>query len=202
MKELVSNFLTNGWTYTVIGGIIATVVGGYLLKKFFGANGTKAEGVHITNTINNQSPANPKTLGEKETVTGDVTKIVGYKKTARILFIDNESLRDKIRGLKNAGWDNVTQIKDVENIDSPDIRDANVVFVDYKGIGGGEKEQGLAVITALKTRYGEEKWLILFTAYNVPVTAFEKGANDYLAKNSGTYETEQKIIKGLQKLEQ
>ena len=135
MQEVSTNLLENVWTYTIVGGIIATVVGGYLLMKFFGSKDTGTDGIQINNTINNQLPTGFNITRSMDALTGDTTKIVGYKKTARILFIDNESLRDKIRGIKNAGWENVTQIRDVENIDSLEIRNADVIFVDYKGIG-------------------------------------------------------------------
>jgi len=190
MQSLISSFLSNTWTYTIVGGALATLLGTYVYIKFFSSD-KKSEGVQITNS---------ESSSQTDILHADTTRIVGFKKTAKILFIDNESLRDKLRGLNNAGWENVKQIREMENVDLSEIREADVVFIDYKGIGGNERDQGLAVVSALKARYGDAKWLILFTAYNVPVTAFDKGANDYLAKNSGVYETEQKIIKGLQGL--
>ena len=199
MQSLISSFLSNTWTYTIVGGALATLLGTYVYIKFFSSD-KKSEGVQITNTINNTFTTNSESSSQTDILHADTTRIVGFKKTAKILFIDNESLRDKLRGLNNAGWENVKQIREMENVDLSEIREADVVFIDYKGIGGNERDQGLAVVSALKARYGDAKWLILFTAYNVPVTAFDKGANDYLAKNSGVYETEQKIIKGLQGL--
>ena len=201
------DYFSNVWVYTIVGGALATVLGTFLYKKFFPTIKTKettGSPIHVKNVINNNVIGGvvetQNSAGNSATNRESSSKVVGYKATARLLFIDNHPLKDKIQNLNSAGWKNVSYLKDLKDTEAPEVRDADVIFVDYKGIGSGEKEQGLAVIGALKNRYLKSKWLILFTAYNVPVNTFEKGADDYLAKNSGIYEMEQKIIKGLQSL--
>ncbi len=123
------------------------------------------------------------------------------KQETKVLFIDDLDLKKKIKNLKEAGWVRVSQLKDAPNIDVQEIRDADVIFVDYKGIGEtGSGEQGLSILSALKRRYTNEKYLILYSAHDVPVDAFNRGANSYLSKNSTIYELEQKILEGINEI--
>ncbi len=171
-----------------------------VLKSILGGNKTTNTNTNNVHVVTHVEVPTVQPISTTSVNAADIEKIAGYKETAKILFIDDTSQKDKIKNLKKAGWKHIEQISDVHNIDSLEIRESEIIFVDFKGIGEKESEQGLGVLSALKVRYDETKWLILFTAYEVPITAFQKGANDYLAKNSSKYETEQKIIKGLQHL--
>jgi hypothetical protein len=50
-----------------------------------------------------------------------------------VLFIDDQKL-DTVEILKKAGWD-VTRVKDIEYLDSNDIKEAHIIFVDIKMSG-------------------------------------------------------------------
>lgn len=176
-----------------------------IIKELFGGKGstnTNTNNISINNNVGASEDKIKNTnlsSSDMENTTG--TAKVGFlKDSARILFIDDLDLESKIINLISAGWKNVIQINEASNIDRTEIREADIIFVDYKGIVKDSEEQGLAVLSALKGRYGNSKWLILYSAHEVPINAFNKGANSYLAKNSSVYELEQKIIEGLVKL--
>jgi len=194
--------LQNPWIITIVGGVVVTIITAFFINK-------NKENVNKNNQSNNQSNNqntvvttninfDKKEIKELSNVSG--TEKVGlFKDSSRILFIDDLDLTNKIKNIESAGWKNVIQIREADNIDQKEIREADIIFVDYKGIGPS-KEQGLAVIRALKNRYKDSKWLILYSAHEVPLNAFNIGADSYLAKNSSVYELEQKIIEGLEKI--
>jgi len=174
---------------------------------FFKANiETKIEEQVISNRrkfIANQMNANPgKSLADPDQTKVIVPRDVNYyKEYAKILFIDDLDWSDKIKNLKEEGWKNVLQITDTQNLDRIEIREANIIFVDYKGVGKDLKDEGVDVIVALKKRYKDNKWIILYSAENVPISAtLDKRADSSLAKNSSIYEFEQKILEGLGKV--
>lgn len=159
---------------------------------------TNTQNQNVTQNVNLHLPQLQKEVTEK-TATPD--KVSFFKQNLKILFIDDNDLKDKIKNLKGYGWKNVNQIFDAGDVFSQEIRDANVIFVDYKGIAKRENGQGLAVLSALRKNYGNSKWLVLFTAHNVPVDAFDRGADKHMAKNSSPYELEHIIIEGALHLE-
>jgi len=193
----------NIWVITIIGGAAAALIAGFFLKE----KGSRVDVKNDNTQTNNQNTVvttNVHIAGQKaEAVEGavDRSKVIFFKESAKILFIDDLDLKDKIKNLENAGWKNVIQLEDAHNIDRKEIRESDIIFVDYKGIGMTSEKQGLGVLTALRESYKDSKWLILYTAHELPVDAFNIGANSVLGKNSSVYELEQKIIEGLGKIQ-
>lgn len=200
----ITNLVSNPWVIgigsTVIAGAIIYILG--FEKNEDKTTVTKQLNRQVQNVVvnNHIGKGYPDISGSK--YQGAVpSQINAAKEDTRILFIDDLDLKKKIKNLKDAGWCRVSQIKDAPNIDIQEIREADIIFVDYKGIGEFDsEEQGLSVLKALKQRYRDSKYLILYSAHKVPVDAFNRGADNYLQKNSSIYELEQKILEGIAKI--
>ncbi len=199
-------FIENPWTIAVLAPIIVAIVI-YIFRLEARAKGldsieNRQEAKQVQKVvINNHLPKQDlegRAINQKETTSAEVNVL---KQDTRVLFIDDLDLKKKIKNLKDAGWAKVSQLKDAPNIDISEIREADIIFIDYKGIGEIESgEQGLSILTALKNRYADSKYMVLYSAHDVPVDAFNRGANAYLSKNSTIYELEQKIIEGRSKI--
>lgn len=87
------------------------------------------------------------------------------KKSAKILFIDDEDSSSKLSVIRNAGW-NVNQINEVTNFDSEDIKSADIIFMDYVGVGKilTPKEEGIGLLKSIKKRY-PNKFIIFYSGY-------------------------------------
>ena len=188
-------------------GVIAVVIAalgllGFFIKKAFfdpeesphtqSNNQSNTQSVEV-NIINNQKNTHETTT--PNSVLPDARKL---KVSTNILFIDNEKFK-KIENLKKQGW-KISHIKNVVSIDDEPIRNADIIFVDYKGVGSKEDDEGIGLLTALRAHYGKAKWLIFYSAHRLDLGVFDKGADAYLSKNSSPYEIEQKIIHGASKL--
>lgn len=196
-------FLENNWTIAIIGGTLATVLSAILIrmlipKKMAERPKSNSQKTVIINKINSGDiDVKSKTMDPSVTKIINNNEISHYKEYAKILFIDDLDFDDKINNLIDAGWKNVGLIKNADNIDRREIREADVVFVDYRGIGKACKDQGMSVVSALKSRYKNTKWIILYSAHKVPLRPALNSADGSLAKNSSIYEFEQKIVEGL-----
>ena len=86
------------------------------------------------------------------------------KEGIQILFIDDEKFKT-VDNLKSAGYVNTKTIKDVTNLDCPDVKNADVIFVDINGVG--ERlfpiDKGLGLAEALKKRY-PKKYVVIYSA--------------------------------------
>lgn len=211
---LPENFLSNNWIEGIGIALISAAILGLikLFRKYFRQDKKlqpKIENKLVQNQSNKQSQnivinnhikeSDDKKPSHREIPPATVNF---YKQSTRILFIDDLDLKKKIKNLKNAGWQRIAQIKTAPNIDIDEIQNADIIFVDYKGIGELEtEEQGLSILSALKKRYQDSKYLILYSAHDVPIQTFSRGAHDYLSKNSKIYELEQKILEGIAKIQ-
>lgn len=187
--------MQNPWTITIIGGLIIVFIS-YVFRNMFkkdsGNPQNQSQKFEINNTINNNLLPS--------TDQSQPLNIPELKIKTNILFIDDQVFK-KVDNLEMAGWKNITQITTVSNIDIPEIIEADIVFVDYKGVGKNySNEQGVGVIKALKDRYKNKKWVILYSAHSFDLDVFSTGADSYLGKNSNVYEFEQKIIEGAKKI--
>lgn len=83
------------------------------------------------------------------------TTVLDLKSTCQILFIDDEPLKLLISTLKKSGWKNIKRIDDTANLDAADIRNANIVFVDIKGVGKELmfKNEGVGLAAEIKKKY-------------------------------------------------
>lgn len=143
---------------------ILTIIGvpTFLINK----NKTKRKDkVNDGNGITNIGDGKPQiALDNPGSVQNDI------KNTAQILFIDDEDF-NVIKMLRKAGWKNIKRIPDFANLDIIDLKNANVVFVDIKGVGivGGYKNEGIGLAAAIKKKY-PNKGVILYSGtleYNI-----------------------------------
>ena len=164
------------WLFSGAGVSILAVLGGVFFKK---KNKNKEE---ITSPINKFAIVDStNSVDAKE---GTLNKV---DKTIQILFIDDQKF-DIIGVLKDAGWTNTKRIKDITNLDSTDLRNSNVIFVDVNGVGKQlfPKDQGLGLAEAIKRKY-PDKHVVLYSAVshhfhkalNVVDAILEKNADPY-----------------------
>jgi hypothetical protein len=99
-------------------------------------------------------------------------KIGVMKAKVNILFIDDDKNFKIVKILKGAGWKNTRSVIDVNGIDIPIIRTAEILFVDINGIGItlGCEHGGLDIAQMIKERYPEKK-VIIYSA-NKTTNAF------------------------------
>jgi len=111
------------------------------------------------------------------------------KKRTHVLFIDDESFTPLLESIRRAGW-NTSQINDVSNLDSEDIKKSDIIFVDYKGVGQvmTPSEEGIGLLRALKTKY-PLKHLIFYSGYAgvIPGDQVHDIADGWIQKNSDPY---------------
>ena len=117
------------------------------------------------------------------------------KKVCRILFIDDEEF-DVPDILINSGWENTKTLPDIESLESLDVREAAIIFVDISGVGHnlGFSDQGLGLISALKERYPHKK-VVVYSA-QTRGNRFHQGLSDAdarLAKNADPFQFERLV---------
>jgi hypothetical protein len=128
-------------------------------------------------------------LGIKEYKLPDRT-LEDLKQLCRILFIDDQSFK-VIQILKNAGWSHTKCIRDVDSLDSLEVAEAHIIFVDIHDVGRklGFKDEGLGLIMALRQKYPFKK-LVVYSAERSG-DRFHQGfsaADARLAKNADPFE--------------
>ncbi len=116
------------------------------------------------------------------------------KNRSHILFIDDQEF-DVVDRIREDGWA-VDTMNDIKSLSDNNIVRANVIFVDYKGVGINlsPKEGGLGLIKALKSAYPKKR-MILYSGH----TEFSldelqhRVADDMLPKNSEPFVYIEKI---------
>ena len=83
------------------------------------------------------------------------------KVKTNILFVDDETFKI-VKIIKNTeGWINTIWVKDVKSLTAPEVRRADIVFVDINGVGGSLfNEQGLGLAGGIKRKYPEKRVII------------------------------------------
>ncbi len=114
------------------------------------------------------------------------------KSICRILFIDDGEF-DVPDILSNSGWKNTKKLPDVESLDSLDVRDADIIFVDIAGVGRILRfsDEGLGLISALKKKYPHKK-IVVYSAQRRG-NRFHEGLSDAdarLPKNADPFQFE------------
>ena len=101
-----------------------------------------------------------KKFSKKEKISLD-----DIKKLTKILFVDDEDFSSKLSVIRNAGW-NVNQINEINNFDSEDIKSADIIFMDYSGVGKilTPKEEGIGLLKCIKNKY-PKKFVVFFSGY-------------------------------------
>ena len=100
------------------------------------------------------------------------------------------------RLLINSGWENTKTLPDIESLESLDVREAAIIFVDISGVGHnlGFSGQGLGLISALKERYPHKK-VVVYSA-QTRGNRFHQGLSDAdarLAKNADPFQFERLV---------
>jgi hypothetical protein len=118
------------------------------------------------------------------------------KDTARILFVDDDTTFQVVRIIKKAGWCNVKAIKDIDSLDAPSIKEADLFFIDIQGVGKALKfkDEGLGLALALKDKYPNKK-VVIYSA-EPRGDRFHQAfrvADDFLSKTAEPYEFQQVI---------
>jgi hypothetical protein len=106
-----------------------------------------------------------------------------------VLFVDDEDFNVRLTTIREAGW-NVNQIKDIINFNYEEVRTANIIFMDYMGVGQilTPSEQGIGLIKTLKKRY-PEKHIIFYSGYAgfIPGHEIHSIADGWIHKHSDAY---------------
>lgn len=91
--------------------------------------------------------------------------VSNLKVTCQILFIDDEPLKLLINALKKSGWKNIKRIDDTANLDLAEIRNADIIFVDIKGVGKELmfKNEGVGLAAEIKMKY-PKKGVVIYSA--------------------------------------
>lgn len=114
------------------------------------------------------------------------------KTICRILFIDDGEF-DVPNILINSGWRNTKKLPDIKSLDSLDVRDADIIFVDIAGVGRILRfsDEGLGLISALKKKYPHKK-VVVYSAQRRG-NRFHEGLSDAdarLPKNADPFQFE------------
>ena len=86
------------------------------------------------------------------------------KDNVNILFVDDLDM-PVVESLKKAEY-KVRKVKDIRNIDDPEAKNAQIIFIDFDGVGKSisPHHQGAGLVKELKTKYGPSKYIVLYTA--------------------------------------
>ncbi len=122
--------------------------------------------------------------------------LIELKKKTKILFIDDDNKFKVVSILKNSGWVNTKIIKDINNIDSDEVRTTDIFFVDIQGVGKKLEfqDEGLGLANALKNKYPNKK-VVIYSAENRGDRFHEalKKVDDSLPKNAEPFQFQQTI---------
>ncbi|WP_155756900.1 hypothetical protein [Acinetobacter brisouii] len=126
----------------------------------------------------------------------EAQNIYELRKRIHILFIDDDTKFQTARMLKNSGWENINIIKDCKNLNSPEIINTDIFFVDVHGVGVelGFSDHGLGLAAALKQKYPDKK-VVIYSAER-KWDSFHKAwslIDDRLPKDADTYQFENTI---------
>ncbi|GEM_PF-4765904 len=203
MPQFLTDLSSSPWVQGVGIGLLVLFIG-WVARKFFSTNQDEVAPQHPRNNQSTVITTNiypsPTLVAQenlqRQALDSDVPRL---KQSMRILFIEDGTFK-QISNLRRAGW-RVEQMKDVVNLDSAQIRDSQIIFVDYKDVGKAySDEEGLGVVRGLKERYGSSKWVVLYSAHPQSLGVVDYSADSYLEKNSPLIDIEQKIIEGARRL--
>lgn len=184
-------FITNNFQW-IFSGIGATGIGLYFTMK----NKSKDNSIPIENNITNTTINIQKNEDEKFTQDKVIPtqSISDLKKITNIIIIDDDTKFQIVNIFKNAGWRNTKIVTDIADIDSAEIANTHVFFVDIQGVGKklGYHDEGLGLANALMTRYPNKK-IIIYSAQSEGdrFNATIKRAFSSLPKNADPYEFQQ-----------
>jgi DNA-binding NarL/FixJ family response regulator len=70
-----------------------------------------------------------------------------------------------VESLKKAHF-KVKKVKDIKDIDDAEVKNAQIIFIDFDGVGKfvSPQHQGAGLVKELKTKYQSSKYVVLYTA--------------------------------------
>src|SRR5690606_14868462 len=124
------------------------------------------------------------------------------KSICKVLFIDDRAF-PVVDILKNSGWTKTSRIKDVDNLEQMEVKEAHILIVDIQGVGKKLKfkDEGLGLIIALKERYPNKKVIVYSAEDQGIIKAFHPGidaADKRLSKHADPYQF-QVVVEGYAK---
>jgi hypothetical protein len=141
------------WLFSGVGAVLLGLVVNFFTKK------AEVEGVQKQKQAQNLVVNNYQGKSEVK----KHSKTIPYlKDEVKIMFIDDDLTFKIIDILKTSGWKNTSIVHDVTDIDSLEVKNTHIFFVDIKGVGLwlSEKHQGLALAEKLKDKYPTKKVVI------------------------------------------
>jgi hypothetical protein len=122
-----------------------------------------------------------------------------------ILFIDDLDM-PVVENLKKMGY-RVKKVKDIRDIRDAEVKNSQVIFVDFEGVGKvvSPQHQGAGLVKELKVTYGNSKYVVLYTAQpTLPADTIMRSlfdaADARLRKDSDVTDFTDQIKKALEKL--
>lgn len=87
------------------------------------------------------------------------------KRRTRIVFIDDEPADSLLKTIREAGW-SVQQLTDIANINEETVRTADIVFMDYKGVGKAltPSQEGVGLMKHLRRNY-PKKHIVFYSGF-------------------------------------
>lgn len=185
------NWIAANW-HLVFAGIGSTIVGAYIKHLFAikrDASNPKKDALSGPSiTINNQN-----SIGSHATSTALTGSPATQKasKDYRILFVDDDTKFKVVKIIITAGWPNVRIIKDISHLNSPDVVDTDIFFIDIQGVGKAMQftDEGLGLAFAIKKKYPQKK-VVIYSAQTTGERFHEalRNADSSLPKNAEPFE--------------
>ena len=188
----------------VFSGVGVTIIGG-LSTIFFSKKDDKENTIEVSPVIETNSGNNINiNIGQeniesnyiKEDSKKDDKSIEDVQNHVKILFIDDDTKFKVISILKNSGWMHTRIVKDINNLDSKEVQQTDIFFVDIQGVGKklGFQDEGLGLANALKTKYPDKK-VVIYSAETRGDRFHQalKNADDSLYKNAEPFQFQQTI---------
>lgn len=172
----ISNFWTVNWYYLV--ALTISIIGLTIAYKNYKKKPQDKKGEQnlSNNNFNNSSNSTnstnvPISITNNFTTAFDSTQSTNLnsdenlKATTRILFVDdNHTEYRNVSILKKAGWTKTKSVKDITDLDSSIVTEADIIFVDINGVGLELfEDQGLGLASALKKKYPNKK-IVIYSA--------------------------------------
>lgn len=128
------------------------------------SNNSVTQNVNI-NIDNKESLAEIKNM-RNTNIENREQRIESKKNKVGILFIDDDKNFNVVKILKDSGWKNTKSISDVKSLDSIQIKNSEIIFVDINGVGKilNLENEGLDLALMLKQKYSNEKKIIIYSA--------------------------------------
>lgn len=174
--------MSEGLINTIIGLLGTAMLGGigYLIKKYFFEKSDQPVPLLSSSEISQQESNMNNNIYE-------------VRERTKILFIDDDITFQTAKVLKNMGWKNTKIIKDCKNLNSQDIQETDVFFVDINGVGVelNFTDQGLGLAAAIKKKYPAKK-VVIYSAEKTGNQFHEawKIIDDRLPKEADPYQFE------------